>query len=176
MLNIFDEDFQLPECTLQSNIHIFESIVKPIKENWLGEKLSVYRYFESVIRYFGSLPCAICNSENSVFFEETENKDFQVFSSSLNCLDDVYNLELSLRLVHFLRKIIMFVDSTRCLLDGNDHYKSNIRGPNSEGVKTGYRKLEQNPQICQIVFVDQCLQRVPRMLQFLQLISDHLHR
>jgi hypothetical protein len=136
LLGIFDEDFDRPKCTLKTNSHLFENIVKPIKENWLGEKLSVYRYFESVIRFYGSLPCAICNSENSIFFDPTEDKGFNVYGSAMNCLDEVYNLELSLRLVHFLNKLIIFLDSVLCLLDGKLLYNSNIRGTNPKRTQT----------------------------------------
>jgi len=118
---MFDENFKPESCTIEGNISMFNRIVKPIKDNWLGEKISVYRYFESIIRFYGSLPCAICNSENGMYFDEIEKKGFQVYSSALNCLDDVYNLELSLRLVNFLQNLILYLDNTLCLLKGNPY-------------------------------------------------------
>lgn len=114
---IFDEVVADKTCNAGSNVLLFDQIVTPIKENWLGEKLSVYRYFESIVRFFGSLPCAICNSENHGFVE-VEDDRFKVFISPLNCLDEVYTLQLALRMISFLSKVTSFLEDLLCLLNG----------------------------------------------------------
>ena len=105
------------KCTVEGNMTFYNNIVEPIRTNWSGEKLKVYRYFESIVRFFGSLPCAICNSENNSFIEQTEDK-FRIFISPLNCLDEVYTLQLALQMVEFLDRITRFLDDLLCLLKG----------------------------------------------------------
>ena len=114
---------KVEKCNIESNMLKYEEIM-PVVRNDVGELINVYRFFESIAKFYGSFPCAICNSENDVTFEVKENF-FQIYNSNLNCLNQVYIFEMGMRIVDFLKKIVMFTKDLLCLFDGNKYSNYN---------------------------------------------------
>lgn len=134
------------ECTLKGNIHKYKNIVTPIRKN-IGETINIYRYFESTARFYGSFPCSICNSENNIVFKIVEDK-FQIYSSNINCLNQVYSLEMALRMVEFLKKTIAYVQDLSCLFKGIHSENFNKR-TDSGAFENRRRSHKKSVQLCE---------------------------
>ena len=111
---IFETHTQI-QCSVNLASSFFEEIHNKINNNWESVKIDIYKFFESLTRYYGSFPCAVCNPSNNAFFDTNWDK-IMIHADPMNCLDQIYRLQLLLKTLDIYSKIEKLMDQLRCLL------------------------------------------------------------